>query len=157
MFEAAAVAAAETNWKHSLPRLGWLNYQESEAGVWWRYSILCIKYKCDRGWLLKEEQRGIYVQNLYNAILPVSGLGSARVHHNTRFCIFRLNQKISRITLQKHLIFPTTHQIIPTTQHYLNHAPKQTIPHSVASSVFRISKMNICANKIYSINAKLIL
>ena len=44
------------------------------------------------------------------------GLGSARVNHDTEFRISGFNQNISRITLQKHLIFSRTQEIVPDTE-----------------------------------------
>ena len=44
-------------------------------------------------WLLTEEQINIYDETTGNMILSVSGLGSARVHYNADFCMFRFYPK----------------------------------------------------------------
>ena len=60
------------------------------------YLPQCVKgdsilYDCGHKWLFAEGQRGIDGQNGVTVILPISGLGSARVH-NAENCIFGLNQ-----------------------------------------------------------------
>ena len=45
-------------------------------------------------------------QNVINVILPVSGLGTARVNHKAEFCMVGLNQKI-------HMYHPTEALNIP--------------------------------------------
>ena len=47
--------------------------------------------------------------NVVSVILAVSGRSSERVNHNTVFCIFGLNQIITRNHPTKYLIFPRTH------------------------------------------------
>ena len=73
--------------------------------------------------------RGNYGQSVVNVMLPVSGLGNARVNHNAELRIFVLNQKISPYHLHKQCICPRTHTIIPATWKCLIYAPKQYIHH----------------------------
>ena len=66
------------------------------------FSLICIWIK---DWVNNREagdlrryraHYDVIIMNVVNVILPASGLGSARVNHNDKFCIFGLNKKISQ-------------------------------------------------------------
>ena len=90
----------------------------SDAELW--CSLICALNKrlskISQGWWFETPSRPLRRHCNVNMILPVSGLGGARVNQNAVFCIVGLNLKIPLYPHTKYLTIHRIYRNIPTAE-----------------------------------------